>query len=88
MDGERFFEVLINLIKKVECIIGDNEAKPLTGLADATTDTIELGKSGTIDLSGEDLDDETSYHILIRATFKDGSQKILVEMDHTYSAPT
>jgi flagellin-like protein len=76
----------INLIKKVECIIGDEEAKPLIGLGGGDSDKIELGRSGKIDLSGEDLEDE--YHILIRATFKDGSQKILVEMDHTYSAPT
>ena len=76
----------INLIKKVECIIGDKEPKPLTGLEDP--DEIELGKSGKIDLSEWELDDGEEYHILIRATFKDGSQKILVEMDHTYSAPT
>jgi len=78
----------INLIKKVECIIGDREPKPLIGLGDDDSDIIELGKSGKIDLSEEGLEDKEEYHILIRATFKDGSQKILVEMDHTYSDPT
>lgn len=74
----------INLIKKVECIIGTNEPVTLEGLGE--TDTAELGKSGRINL------DETGYlvdgdnHIIIRATFKDDSKKVLVETDHTYTA--
>jgi len=74
----------IIFIKEVKCIIGDGEAKELDGLKEA--DLIELGKSGKIKLTDDADVIEGNNHIIIRATFKDDTQKVLVETD--YNKPT
>ncbi|MFY1642880.1 type IV pilin [Methanoculleus bourgensis] len=78
----------IDLIDKIECLVEGQELKdggkpvPFTGLEKA--DNIELGKSGSVTFKALNdnftaLAENTEYTFVVRATFKDGSRKVIVE---------
>ena len=85
----------IELIDYIECLVEGQEgdAEKFTGLgAGGATDTVELGKSGSIlfsTLAGTfNLEEDKGYNFIIRATFKDGSKKIIVETTQTVPKTT
>jgi flagellin-like protein len=82
----------IHLINYIECLVAgktDTEASPqrFKGLDTSASDIIEVGKSGSVELTGFGLTDGEECTLIIRATFKDNSQKIIVEMPYTQPVP-
>jgi len=69
----------IKLIDTIECLVAGVEGEPevFTGF-----DTPELGKSGGVNLDAFALP-AGNYDLIIRATFKDKSQKVIVETPYT-----
>jgi len=87
----------IDLIDKIECLVEGVELAagqtpvPFTGLEKA--DNIELGKSGSVTFEALNgnftaLAEDKEYTFVVRATFKDGSRKVIVETTQKFPKTT